>query len=105
MDPQSRDVISAELRATAAAEDWTPWQLVQAIHDKAETPTLLMAWLLAARQTQAEVIAGVRGLAADDGKPCSSSCPVEAPGLEGGLKDVINVRDEPGPTWSMNSTG
>ncbi|WP_188196658.1 hypothetical protein [Nonomuraea sp. SYSU D8015] len=75
MDPQSRDVISAELRATAAAEDWTPWQLVQAIHDKAETPTLLMAWRLAAGQTQAEVIAGVRGLAADDGQPCSSTSP------------------------------
>ncbi|WP_431917998.1 hypothetical protein [Nonomuraea jabiensis] len=69
MDPQSRDVICAELRATAAAEDWSPWQLVQAIHDKAETPTLLMAWRLAAGQTQADVIAGIRGLAADDGHP------------------------------------
>ncbi|GLW05565.1 hypothetical protein Misp01_06950 [Microtetraspora sp. NBRC 13810] len=75
MDPQSRFVISADLRATAAAEDWTPWQLVQAIHGKAETRSLLMAWRLAAGQTQAEVIAGVRGLAADDGHPCSRGNP------------------------------
>lgn len=75
MDPQSRDVISAELRATAACERWTLWQLVQVIAEKAQTPTLLMAWRLACGQTQNGVIAGVRALAADEGRPCSDGSP------------------------------
>ncbi|WP_155341393.1 hypothetical protein [Acrocarpospora corrugata] len=63
-------MIAAELRATAAASAWTPWQLVQAIQDKTGAPTLLMAWRLASGQTQAEVVAGVHALAADDGQAC-----------------------------------
>ncbi|GLZ09697.1 hypothetical protein Acsp03_71630 [Actinomadura sp. NBRC 104412] len=73
MDPQARDNIAAELRATGTAAGWSPWQLVQAIHDKAQTPTLLMAWRLATGQTQDEVVTGVQGLAADDGRPCAIS--------------------------------
>ncbi|WP_433177334.1 hypothetical protein [Actinoallomurus sp. CA-150999] len=75
MDPQGREAIAAELRVTATAEGWSPWRLVQAIHLKAETPTLLMAWRLASGQVQTDVIAGIRGLAADDGQPCSDNAP------------------------------
>lgn len=75
VDPQGREEIAAELRVTAAAEGWSPWRLAQATHLKAETPTLLMAWRLASGQVQTDVIAGIRGLAADDGQPCSDNTP------------------------------
>ncbi|WP_018655668.1 hypothetical protein [Actinomadura flavalba] len=75
MDPQGRESIAAELRETAAAENWSPWRLVQAVQLKAQTPTLIMAWRLASGQVQTDVIAGIRGLAADDGTPCSDNAP------------------------------
>lgn len=67
--------MAAGLRARAATEGWSPWRLVQAIHQEAETPTLLMAWRLSAGQVQTDVISGVRGLAADDGHPCTAGAP------------------------------
>ncbi|GAA4603843.1 hypothetical protein GCM10023195_12880 [Actinoallomurus liliacearum] len=70
VDSTRREEIAAELRATAAAQDWTPWQLAQALHEKAQTPTMLMAWRLAMGQTQAEVVVGLRGLAADEEINC-----------------------------------
>jgi hypothetical protein len=75
VNPQGREVIAAELRVTATNEGWSPWRLVRAIHVEAETPTLLMAWRLAFGQVQTDVIAGIRGLAADDGQPCSDNAP------------------------------
>ncbi|HEX6467868.1 MAG TPA: helix-turn-helix transcriptional regulator [Streptosporangiaceae bacterium] len=73
MDPRGRDTIAAELRATAADAGWTPWQLTQAVFEKAQTPTWLMAWRLAAGHTQGQVITGIQGLAADEGRPCAPS--------------------------------
>ncbi|WP_067481817.1 helix-turn-helix domain-containing protein [Actinomadura hibisca] len=73
MEPRRRDTIAAELRATAADAGWTPWQLTQTVFDKAQTPTLLMAWRLAAGHTQAQVITGIQGLAADEDRPCAPS--------------------------------
>jgi len=70
---RSREKIAGDLRATAAGQDWPPWQLTQAICRQAGTPTLLMAWRLAAGQTQEQVTAGLRGLAADRGTPCAPS--------------------------------
>jgi hypothetical protein len=71
VDARGRDVIAAELRATASAEGWPPWRVVQTICRKAGTPTLLMAWRLASGHTQSEVSAGIQGLAADNGEPCA----------------------------------
>lgn len=73
VDSAVREEIAAELRATAAAQGWSRWQLAQAIHGKAQTPTLLMAWRLATGQIQAEVVAGLRGLAADYKINCAAS--------------------------------
>lgn len=73
MDSRKRDKIAAGLRGTAASEGWPPWRLVQAIHDQAQCPTLLMAWRLASGDTQAEVARGLQGLAADLGTPCAPS--------------------------------
>ncbi|SDG75199.1 hypothetical protein SAMN05421505_107183 [Sinosporangium album] len=75
MDLQGRETITTELRARAAKESWSPWQLVQAVHQEAATPTLLMAWRLASGQVQTDVIAGVRGLATDEGHPCTDGAP------------------------------
>jgi len=75
VDPQGRETITTRLRSRAVNEAWTPWQLVQAIHQQAQTPTLLMAWRLASGQVQTDVITGVRGLAADDGHPCTEGAP------------------------------
>jgi hypothetical protein len=73
VDARSREKVAGELRAAAASRDWPPWQLTQAIRDRAGTPTLLMAWRLAAGQTQEQVTAGLRGLAADRRTPCAPS--------------------------------
>lgn len=93
MDPQRREAIAAELRATAASQAWSPWQLVQAIHGTAETPTLLMAWRLAAGQTQAEVAGGVQGLAADDGQPCAPNPSIPS------MSKWENGNNPPGPYY------
>ncbi len=73
MDTRSREHVASELRATATASGWTFWQLAQAIHDQAKTPTLLKAWRLAYGQTQTQVITGIQGLTQDDGCPCAPS--------------------------------
>lgn len=71
MDARSREATASSLRATAGEQGWSPWRLAQAIREQAGTQTLLMAWRLAAGQTQSEVTAGLRGLAADRGTPCA----------------------------------
>jgi transcriptional regulator with XRE-family HTH domain len=64
-----------DLRQRAEQAGWTPWQLARRIHETVRTPTMLMAWRLAADLTQAELADGVRRLAADAGCPCSPSTP------------------------------
>ncbi|GAB3977775.1 hypothetical protein GCM10029978_068510 [Actinoallomurus acanthiterrae] len=91
MDSTRREEIAAELRATAAAQGWTPWQLAQAVHDKAQTPTLLMAWRLAMGQAQAGVVAGLRGLAADEEINCGLTTQQ--------LSRWENGHETPGPTY------
>jgi hypothetical protein len=71
VDARSRETIAGDLRATAVQQGWPPWRLSQAIHQQAGSPTLLMAWRLASGQTQEQVTAGLRGLAADRGTPCA----------------------------------
>ena len=71
VDARSRETIAGDLRATAGQQGWSPWRLAQAIHQQAGSPTLLMAWRLATGQTQEQVAAGLRGLAADRGTPCT----------------------------------
>jgi hypothetical protein len=71
VDARGRGEVASRLRATAAEQGWPPWQLTQAIHQEAQTPTLLMAWRLASGQSQAEVTTGIRGLAADKDIPCA----------------------------------
>jgi hypothetical protein len=71
VDARSREKTAGDLRATAGQQGWSPWQLAQAIHQQAGSPTLLMAWRLATGQTQEQVTAGLRGLAADRGTPCA----------------------------------
>lgn len=73
VDARSREKIAGDLRAAAGQQGWPPWRLTQAVHEKAGTPTLLMAWRLASGQTQEQVTAGLRGLAADRGTPCAPS--------------------------------
>jgi transcriptional regulator with XRE-family HTH domain len=73
VDARSREKIAGDLRATAGRQGWPPWRLTQAVHEMAGTPTLLMAWRLASGQTQEQVAAGLRGLAADHGTPCAPS--------------------------------
>jgi transcriptional regulator with XRE-family HTH domain len=75
VDGRSRENAVTDLRKQAAQQGWTSWQLARRVHDKARTPTLLMAWRLAAGLTQAELAEAVRGLAADAGSPCSPSTP------------------------------
>jgi transcriptional regulator with XRE-family HTH domain len=72
---QRRDGLAEELRARAEQAGWTPWQLARRIHQDARTPTLLMAWRLAAGLTQAELANCLRRLAIDAGSPCSPSTP------------------------------
>ncbi|WP_344977441.1 hypothetical protein [Salinactinospora qingdaonensis] len=71
MDSRKRARIADDLRTHAAEQDWTRWELVQAVHVKAETPTLLMAWRLACGHTQRHVIDGLRLIGDDTGTPCS----------------------------------
>jgi hypothetical protein len=73
VDARSREKLAGDLRATAGQQARPPWQLTQAIRQEAGTPTLLMAWRLASGQTQEQVTAGLRGLAADRGAPCAPS--------------------------------
>ena len=73
MDARSREQIAGDLRVTAGQQGWPPWRLTQAVHERAGTPTLLMAWRLASGHTQEQVTAGLRGLAADRGTPCAPS--------------------------------
>jgi transcriptional regulator with XRE-family HTH domain len=67
--------IVEDLRTRAMRAGWTPWQLARSIHQAVRTPTLLMAWRLAAGLTQAQLADAVRRLAADTGTPCSPTTP------------------------------
>ncbi len=64
-----------DLRVRAQHAGWTPWQLARRLHEIARTPTLLMAWRLAAGLTQAGLADSIRQLAADAGSPCGPSTP------------------------------
>jgi transcriptional regulator with XRE-family HTH domain len=75
VDDRRRDGLVEALRQRAGQAGWTPWQLARRIHETARTPTLLMAWRLAAGLTQAELADSIRKLAADAGSPCSPSTP------------------------------
>lgn len=75
VDNRDRSGLAEDLRQRAAQAGWTPWQLVRRIHETARTPTLLMAWRLAAGITQAQLADSLRRLAADAGSPCGPSTP------------------------------
>jgi transcriptional regulator with XRE-family HTH domain len=75
VEARRREGLAEDLRQRADQAGWTPWQLARRIHQTARTPTLLMAWRLAANLTQAELASSVRQLAADAGSPCSPSTP------------------------------
>jgi transcriptional regulator with XRE-family HTH domain len=75
MDSRRRDVLVKQLRQRASEAAWTHWQLAHQIHETTGTPTLLMAWRLAADLTQAKLGERVRKLAANVGSPCSPSSP------------------------------
>lgn len=72
---RNRESIVSELRQQAAKHGWTPWQLARRVYENARTPTLLMAWRLAAGLSQAELAESIRRLAADAGSPCGPSTP------------------------------
>ena len=75
VNDRNRESVITDLRQQAARYGWTPWQLARRVHENARTPTLLMAWRLAAGLTQAELGESVRRLAADAGSPCGPSTP------------------------------
>ncbi len=75
MDDRRLDDLLHNLRRRADQGGWTPWQLVRRVYETARTPTLLMAWRLAAGLTQAELASSLRKLAADSGNPCGPSTP------------------------------
>jgi transcriptional regulator with XRE-family HTH domain len=75
VDARHRDLLAADLRLRAGEAGWTPWELARRVHESAGTPTLLMAWRLAAGLTQAQLADAVRQLAAGAGSPCGPSAP------------------------------
>jgi hypothetical protein len=93
VDARGRSGVVSRLQATAAEQGWPPWQLTQAIHQAAGTPTLLMAWRLACGQSQAEVTAGIRGLAADKDSPCAPNPSTQQ------LSRWENGHETPGPFY------
>jgi transcriptional regulator with XRE-family HTH domain len=75
VDARHRDLLAADLRLQAGEAGWTSWELARHVHESAGTPTLLMAWRLAAGLTQAQLAGAVRRLAASAGSPCGPSAP------------------------------
>jgi transcriptional regulator with XRE-family HTH domain len=75
VDARRRALLAADLRQRARPAGSTPWQLARRVHESAGTPTLLMAWRLAAGLTQADLAGSLRQLAADAGSPCGPSAP------------------------------
>jgi transcriptional regulator with XRE-family HTH domain len=75
VDARHRGLLAADLRQLAGEAGWTPWELARQVHESAGTPTLLMAWRLAAGLTQAQLAGAIRQLAASAGSPCGPSTP------------------------------
>lgn len=71
VDPRQRSRVAADLREHVAEQGWTRWDLVQAVHFKAETPTLLMAWRLTCGHTQRQVVDGLGQVGDEAGAPCA----------------------------------